>query len=358
MRLVASFRTDDHSLFVLWDTSSLLCRCSHQNVVSVTLNKCNQGPSILTDMSSGEANKEVAKSENTEDGGIPLLLLKSMRKGGGESGGSSNGENNSDNSALVSIGNTSFGFNFDSEEQTPNNSDRDRNENSEDSDDQQRAHKKAAASTSNTIPQQVASATTSVPENSSHPIMTNSASTTSVRHLGASLESSLRMLSNENNLTSRADAMAILQAIAARNLQPMGAASYVQQESSGASSQQSMDMQALSSSNQKRKATDEGDSSAGYHTDDEGRSETLQSGSGNDETGRGKKKKRVNERKREERNLREKERSLRISKQINDLRDLLSSGGVIVPKGTKSSVLTEAANYIRMLQQHQYRSEL
>jgi len=31
---------------------------------------------------------------------------------------------------------------------------------------------------------------------------------------------------------------------------------------------------------------------------------------------------------------------------------------VIVPKGTKSSVLTEAANYIRMLQQHQYRSEI
>lgn len=37
---------------------------------------------------------------------------------------------------------------------------------------------------------------------------------------------------------------------------------------------------------------------------------------------------------------------------------MLSSGGVIVPKGTKSSVLTEAANYIRMLQQHQYRSEI
>ena len=29
-----------------------------------------------------------------------------------------------------------------------------------------------------------------------------------------------------------------------------------------------------------------------------------------------------------------------------------------MPKGTKSSVLTEAANYIRMLQQHQYRSEI
>ena len=70
------------------------------------------------------------------------------------------------------------------------------------------------------------------------------------------------------------------------------------------------------------------------------------------------KKKKLDDMKREERNAREKERSFRISKQINELRDLLSSGGVIVPKGTKSSVLTEAANYIRMLQQHQYRSEV
>lgn len=66
----------------------------------------------------------------------------------------------------------------------------------------------------------------------------------------------------------------------------------------------------------------------------------------------------INEDVREERNAREKERSFRISKQINEIRNLLSSGGVIVPKGTKSSVLTEAASYIRMLQQHQYRSEI
>ena len=66
----------------------------------------------------------------------------------------------------------------------------------------------------------------------------------------------------------------------------------------------------------------------------------------------------MNEDIREERNAREKERSFRISRQINEIRNLLSSGGVIVPKGTKSSVLTEAASYIRMLQQHQYRSEI
>lgn len=70
------------------------------------------------------------------------------------------------------------------------------------------------------------------------------------------------------------------------------------------------------------------------------------------------KKKRINDVKREERNAREKERSYRITSQINELRNLLSTGGVIVPKGTKNAVLSEAANYIRVLQQHQFKSEM
>mmetsp|Transcript_33301 Transcript_33301/g.50238 ORF Transcript_33301/g.50238 Transcript_33301/m.50238 type:complete len:401 (+) Transcript_33301:198-1400(+) len=65
-----------------------------------------------------------------------------------------------------------------------------------------------------------------------------------------------------------------------------------------------------------------------------------------------------NDNKREERNAREKERSFRIAQQITELRNLLSSGGIIVPKGTKSSVLTEAGNYIRQLQQQHYESEI
>ena len=62
--------------------------------------------------------------------------------------------------------------------------------------------------------------------------------------------------------------------------------------------------------------------------------------------------------KREERNAREKERSCRIAKQIDELRSLLSRGGVIVAKGTKSSVLAEAANYINLLQQQQVQWEM
>ena len=62
--------------------------------------------------------------------------------------------------------------------------------------------------------------------------------------------------------------------------------------------------------------------------------------------------------KRQERNAREKERSCRIAKQIDELRSLLSRGGVIVAKGTKSSVLSEAANYINILQQQQVQWEM
>lgn len=71
-----------------------------------------------------------------------------------------------------------------------------------------------------------------------------------------------------------------------------------------------------------------------------------------------KKRKFVGEKKREIKNAREKERSSRIAKQIDELRDMLTSCGVVVPKGTKSSVLTEVATFIRLLQQQQVRSEM
>lgn len=120
----------------------------------------------------------------------------------------------------------------------------------------------------------------------------------------------------------------------------------------------------------KRKAQEFADNdSGGYNSDDEGKtgkqgsndtaSRSVDSDGGSVSQQKGSRKKnKLGDMKREERNAREKERSFRISKQIDELRNLLSSGGVIVPKGTKSSVLTEAANYIRMLQQHQYRSEM
>lgn len=56
---------------------------------------------------------------------------------------------------------------------------------------------------------------------------------------------------------------------------------------------------------------------------------------------------------RAERNAREKERSLRISRQIDELRRLLHHGGIVVPKGTKSAILSASAKYIRSLQTQQ-----
>jgi hypothetical protein len=121
----------------------------------------------------------------------------------------------------------------------------------------------------------------------------------------------------------------------------------------------------------KRSSKDFGDGSEeGYNTDtdDDDRSASQPAkksrssqGSSLDGTPRssgGRARKKNSDKRREERNAREKERSFRIAKQINELRDLLSAGGVVLPKGTKSSVLTEAASYIRLLQQHQARSEM
>jgi len=54
-----------------------------------------------------------------------------------------------------------------------------------------------------------------------------------------------------------------------------------------------------------------------------------------------------------ERNQREKERSNRIASQVDTLRTLLQRGGLYIPKNTKSTVLTEASNYIRTLQDRQ-----
>jgi len=54
--------------------------------------------------------------------------------------------------------------------------------------------------------------------------------------------------------------------------------------------------------------------------------------------------------KRKERNAREKDRSLRISQEIDQLRALLSNSGKTAIKPTKSAVLTEAAKHIATLQ--------
>jgi len=303
-----------------------------------------------------DKNKATLKKESSSDSD-PLALMKSLarkRNSAENASGSSNGGNNSDNSALVSLGNTSFGFNFDSEDgNSPPNSEQ--NDNSEDSDGNEKT----------TLFSKVPLVTSSSGSGSN-----NSASSTQPQHFQVlsrpGPKSSISSLTASSNTNSQLDYQShqAAAANAVANLQSI-ANSYAKKYSD----------EEIKPSSRKRKTAgrSDTDSIGGYNTDDEGKEygakfssrtscgggSSKQSVSSDDKgSGRKSKKKKLNDMKREERNAREKERSFRISKQINDLRNLLSNGGVVVPKGTKSSVLTEAANYIRMLQQHQYRSEI
>lgn len=281
---------------------------------------------------------------------LPLNLMKSLRRKSTSDSGSSNGGNNSDNSALISLGYTSFGFNFDSEE----NGSEERNDQSDDSDGNS-------------------------PSDSKVPLVTSSSENTVIsgmsrpQHLPRqNLKVKPMSSPSMSSITDGAMSVAAHREAAANavaNLQSI-ANSVTKNAASSDSNPAARPME------RKRKAgSDDGADSGGYNTDDErndndrnsndltsfdvGSIGSLDTESNDgDQVGGRKKKKKLNERKREERNAREKERSFRISHQIDELRALLSSGGVIVPKGTKSSILIEAANYIRVLQQHQYRSEM
>eukprot|EP00980_Cylindrotheca_fusiformis_P028701 scaffold22638_cov138-Cylindrotheca_fusiformis.AAC.13 len=295
-----------------------------------------------------------------------MSLEKSFNGGkpGGNGSGSSNGGgsgNNSDNSAIISLGNTSFGFNFDSEEgNSPNNS----NNNSEggDSDGSNRRRKEKAKPKSDVSTNSQGNRNSPRTDSTSRRGSVSSGSTPSA----AVAVERLQSIANESSTTSSSG-----------NGRLLWCWVYELKIVSGFCSPSLLILPfPVEQFSLKRKMEENTDTDGGgYNSDDEGRSENggsqnmpqeadepKSSGAVGESGGQGgsrkKKKKKADQMKREERNAREKERSFRISRQINELRSLLSSGGVIVPKGTKSSVLTEAANYIRMLQQHQYRSEM
>jgi Helix-loop-helix DNA-binding domain len=354
---------------------------------------------IPTKVMTTESNDE-AKQRQEEEPHLPMNLIKSLnssnKKDGGtsssESGSSrSNGEGNghqSDNSALVSVGNTSFGFNFDSEDgnSSPPNSERNGESDSDggngngNSDARRNAAKKgeqvnppAEQSADTPSPHAAASQQQAAAENVVQEPQHHQNSDSDPNSKVSSTQDPAPASSEEDAPTAPvplapgSSSHNIAADAAVANLYSIASA-YAPQEIKGG--------------DQKSDGKDN-DSNGGYNTDDEGArgnshiasliaqhrasmtSNAASDDANNDDDddededdGRPRKKKRLNNRKREERNAREKERSFRISKQINELRALLSTGGVIVPKGTKSSVLTEAANYIRMLQQHQYRSEM
>jgi len=287
------------------------------------------------------------------------------------SNGNGGSGNNSDNSALLSIGNNAFGFNFDSEEGNFNGA---QNSEEEDKSDSCDGANKATQSAENPAQQPANQPSQATPG------FTMPAPPTQNKDSTAPTNTTLATTSFVD--TSQATSHDEAAAAAVANLQSIAMAFSPTSANNGKIIEHTVekalyDLSTFVTEGAKQMQAD-GNDSGGYNSDDEstamkgmgGAPEHTTSMSGGnlsssqgsmDKSGDGppkKRQKKMDDNKREERNAREKERSFRISKQINELRALLSSGGVIVPKGTKSSVLTEAANYIRMLQQHQYRSEL
>lgn len=350
--------------------------------------------------------KEGSASDNSL---LPMSVIRALRRktsslGGSLGNGSSNGGsgNNSDNSGLVSIGNGSFGFNFDTDDLNASRllgsgSDGDGSDGNSPSD---RQGDKSPSSEGDALSDKSNEDKTSSNEGTS-------SDSGQASGLGQSTVSSLTGSDTQAEPSSSHEAAA---AKAVANLHTIAAASTLRGKPKGdvKASPKPKPAQRKQSRTRKRPAPDKEaeNDSAGYNSDGEmsvaSDNKTEQASSNaqmalansmvasmnamaasipsempaamptamsvpssacvtletSDPSKRPKKKKKLDEGKREERNQREKERSFRISKQINELRGLLSNGGVIVPKGTKSSVLSEAANYIRMLQQHQYRSEI
>ena len=270
--------------------------------------------------------RQETERQNEEGVRIPLNLMKSLRRDKESMGsGSSSGGNNSEDSALVSIGNA-FGLNFDSEEGSNN-----AGQNSEEDDGRGISGEK-----------------------------TKQQGGPALDHNNNNNLSKQPPVTKHTSLKPRPTGSSGLGEAA--SLQAMAASSYPTSEIPPRNLQQNNRDDQSSELKRKAQANSEDDDSDGYDSDEEqdGKNNTersLSNGSTNT-TGSPKRKKKKGENKRKERNAREKERSFRIAKKINELRELLSTGGVIVSKGTKSSVLTEAAGYIRTLQQQQYRAEV
>lgn len=304
---------------------------------------------------------EEGDSKEYPDSALPLNVQKALRRMSSSAirsdslhSNTCGSGNNSDNSGFISIGNGSFGFNFDNEEM--NNSDGKTNDSDSDvynpPDDKVQMEVSKQAKNSETM-----GSCCSEGQSSGGKMQTP---TTSSRggYLKSSVSSLTQPSDSDNNRSLQASNDDIAAAVVA-HLHSI--AKIHEKDNEGAESQNAHAENILSNPDPvgsvslyacKRPPRESDEESGGYNSDGDESEMPTQRGRPRKRT------KKVDGNKREERNQREKERSFRISKQINELRNLLSSGGVVVPKGTKSSVLTEAASYIRMLQKHQYQSEI
>jgi Helix-loop-helix DNA-binding domain len=300
--------------------------------------------------------------------GNPFASMKPnlSRKGtsnSSDSGSSCNDNNASDNSALVSIGNNSFGFNFPNE--SSNGSDSEGGSGGQDNPPSNRPPAVSGSSSSNSNGNSSDDRPSFVraSRDSNHHTCggspTNSDSSSSSKSNDRPPQEVSGVKEGMPSVTlnrkiSPEESAAMLKTIASTCV-PGEAAPQPMAPISQAIKRSSKDFEDVSEEEGYNTDNDDDDDQSDGHQSKKSRSQG--SLDGEPRPGRRRSKK-GNDKRREERNAREKERSFRIAKQINELRDLLSAGGVILPKGTKSSVLTEAANYIRLLQQHQLRSEV
>jgi hypothetical protein len=331
--------------------------------------------SASSSANAARATRRSSSSSSSEGVSLPMSLIKALRgKSSGSQSSNGGSDNNSDNSALISLGNTSFGFNFDREEGMMNNSPPNSNSDGDSDGNNASNYQKPRRGPDGDMKAQRVAQSQRAGSNPKPTAATSSGNQGSASIVTASTPSS--------HNDAAAEAVANLQTIASAysNKGSKDGGSTLMESYRNAFFGQGRptdevdscsDAESTMKQSLKRKALENADNdSGGYNTDDDDNgtknfnndtlSEVASMGESDVGSHRGgrKKKMKLNEYKREERNAREKERSFRISRQITELRGLLGSGGVIVPKGTKSSVLTEAANYIRMLQQHQYRSEM
>lgn len=363
-----------------------------------------------------ESKNEIPTNQNITMAPSVIATLDRQKKSSNDNNSGSGGSgNNSDNSGLVSMGNNSFGFNFDSEDAiggTGNNSASSDQNDSDQSDTKETPNQ--AESSKNDIDDGDSNVAPSMikekkPRVFAEVIQSNPLNTSAMEKISSSSALSCDDAIQSPSPPSQPNTSSNIKDVGSDGIHPTDSSSskpdnYISSmksnEDAAAAAVESLRSVVRSSSMNWEKSSgfpkiplqakqvkiptegspqpkttarikgeteeDESDE-GGYHSDDEGddngdvnassRKTHQQNTLSKDQPPR-KKNKKIDNFKREERNAREKERSFRISRQINELRALLSSGGVIVPKGTKSSVLTEAANYIRMLQQHQYRSEI
>lgn len=268
--------------------------------------------------SSGNDSAGSQSANSSSDNNVPFRTYR--KSDSNESGGSGGSGGSNHSSGMLSIGNTSFGFNFDSDPMMH------------------------LGGSSAGVPSEKTSEGESSDNNEKQ------------QHKYSSTDADAAADANVANLQSLARSQDPQHRLKSESPRKRNGPDPPQHEQS--QQPQQVQYHYYDQPNQNDESVASRDNDEEDEEDDNQSRSTTEPRSSNDSPQPKRRKKRLDERKRVERNAREKERSFRISKQINELRSLLSSGGVIVPKGTKSSVLTEAANYIRMLQQHQYRSEM